>query len=250
MHTKKESVLGKNFWIVLVIVVAGLIGVFAAAGGSGDGEGSGDKVLANAREAQEDDHKRGEGTEGVTLIEYGDFECPGCGALHPLLQQLETEYGDQIQVIFRHFPLTSIHPNAMAAHRGAQAAASQGMFWQMHDALYEQQFQWRSQSATQAQAIALIEGYATELGLDIDQYKQDVGSGGVFDFVNAHITSGTELGFTGTPTLLLNGEELPTPRSYEELSLSIQNAIDGIGTDANAESTEPTDETPEEEPAN
>lgn len=229
----------RNFWLMLVGVVVILGGIFAFAGGKSS-EGN-VKFEGNALEVQADDHVKGEGTEGVTLIEYADFECPACAQFYTFLKQLETDYGDRIQIVFRHFPLTSIHQNATAAHRASIAAGNQGAFWEMHDTLYENQFRWaRANSGLDvATASDAFESYAEQLNLDIEQFIADVAAEETFRTINEGIDSGAQLGVTGTPTLFLNGERLSTPASYDELRSAIDAAI------AEVNSPEETDETTE-----
>lgn len=97
---------------------------------------------ADKTDTQPNDHIRTGADAKVTLLEYGDFQCPACGSFYPLLKQLEAEYGERVRVIFRHFPLTNSHPNAFAGARAAEAAGAQGKFFEMHDLLYERQDAW------------------------------------------------------------------------------------------------------------
>src|SRR5215207_8598370 len=85
------------------------------------------------------DHVRGPKDAPVTLVKYGDYECPYCGEAHPVLKELQERVGEQVRFVFRHFPLDSVHPRARRAAQAAEAAASQGRFWEMHDLLYERQ---------------------------------------------------------------------------------------------------------------
>ncbi len=152
-------------------------------------------------------HTVGAGNKKVTIVEYGDFQCPSCGAYFPILQQVKAKYGDDITFQFRNFPLTQIHQNAMAGHRAAEAASKQNKFWEMHDMLYERQSSWSS--ATNASLI--MENYATELGLNLDQFKADYQSATVNSTINADISAGEALKITGTPTFFVNGEKLDNP---------------------------------------
>lgn len=152
-------------------------------------------------------HTRGTGK--VVLVEYGDFECPGCGAFYPVIQQVKEKYGDKITFQFRNFPLTQIHQNAMAAHRAAEAASKQGKFWEMHDLLYENQKSWVTQAGvTSEQATRIFESYAQQLGLNMDQFKADFPSSGVNDVIQADIKAGQDLNVNSTPTFFLNGQKL------------------------------------------
>ena len=140
----------------------------------------------------------------VTIEEFGDYQCPPCGLLHPELKKIEAEYGKNVHVVFRHLPLTNIHKNAMAAAQAAEAARLQNRFLEMHDRLYLNQKNW----ADAADARSVFLGYARELGLDTTRFTRDMNS----PEVNNRITSDTNLavsrGVTGTPTLLIEGHQL------------------------------------------
>ncbi len=210
----------KGFWLGLVGIFAALIGLFFIMGGQPDGSGQTTKYsYSDPMAIQKQDHRRGQGK--VVIIEYGDFQCPGCGSLYPLLRQVENERPKDISIIFRNFPLTSLHVNAMAAHRAAEAAHKQGKFFGMHDLLYENQDLWN----TSPNAAAIFEDFAQQLGLKLDQFKTDVASSDTFDRISADIDSGKELGITGTPTLYLNGERLEDiPPSVDEFVKLIDDA--------------------------
>jgi protein-disulfide isomerase len=158
-----------------------------------------------------------QGTGDVLLVEYGDFECPGCGAYYPVLKQVKAKYGDKITFQFRNFPLTSLHPNAMAAHRAAEAADKQGKFWEMHDLLYEGQRTWAAQTGVKADAASTIfEGYAQQLNLNIEQFNADRNGSAVNDIIQADIKAGGELNVSSTPTFILDGTKLEDSRDTVE----------------------------------
>jgi len=166
-------------------------------------------------------HVVGAGNKKVTLIEYGDFECPACGQYFPVLQELKKKYGDDITFQFRHFPLVNIHPNAMAAHRAAEAAGKQGKFFEMHDALYLQQQSWKSSN----NPASIFEGYAQQIGLNMEKYKTDVTSAETNAVINVDIEEGKKIGANGTPTFVLNGKRLEeNPRGVEDFSKLIDEA--------------------------
>ena len=149
---------------------------------------------------------RGVGNSPVVIEEFGDFECPPCGLLHPLMKQLEQEYGSKLTVIFRNNPLTQIHKHAYDAARAAEAAGLQGKFWEMHDMLYEKQEEWN----VAPDPRSLFIGYARTLSLDVDRFSRDM----VGDIASARVAldlrRGKSLGVTGTPTLFVNGKMLTT----------------------------------------
>ena len=140
----------------------------------------------------------------VVLEEYGDYQCPPCGMLYPVLKDIEHEYGDQLRVVFRHFPLTKIHKNAMMAAQAAEAARSQGKFWEMHDRLYRNQNAWKDSPDARPTFI----GYARELGLNVERFSREMDSPEVQQRIAADMQRGSGVGVTGTPTVFIEGQML------------------------------------------
>ena len=140
----------------------------------------------------------------VVLEEYGDYQCPPCGLLYPVLKDIEHEYGKQLQIVFHHFPLTKIHKNAMNAARAAEAARNQGKFWEMHDRLYRNQNAWKDLDDPRPMFIQ----YARDLGLNTDRFTRDLDSPDVEQRIAADMQKGASIGITGTPTLLIDGNML------------------------------------------
>jgi len=148
-----------------------------------------------------------ENTESkVVLVEYGDFQCPGCGAAHPNMKTLLAEYGDRITFIFRNLPLTSIHPNARVAASAAEAAGLQGKYWEMHDKLFESQDDWTSLDASKR--IPMFSAYAKELGLDVTKFEQDIPSETINQRISFDQALAKKVGATSTPSFFLDGEPL------------------------------------------
>jgi protein-disulfide isomerase len=150
-------------------------------------------------------HALGPADAPVTLEEFGDFECPPCGLLHPILKQMEHEFGPRIRIIFREFPLVPTHQHALAAARSAEAAGLQGKFWEMHDLIYENQQTWHEAFDVRP----IFEGYATKIGLDVERFKRDIDSQVVQDRIFRDGKRGHVMGVKGTPTVFLNGQEVP-----------------------------------------
>jgi protein-disulfide isomerase len=140
----------------------------------------------------------------VIIEEYGDYQCPPCGILYPELKQIEHEYGNQVQVVFRHFPLAKIHKNALLAAHAAEAARNQNKFWEMHDRLYRNQKEW----AELDDAKPLFISYARQLNLNIDQFTSDLGSNLIDQKISADMQRGASQGVTGTPTVFLDSNLL------------------------------------------
>lgn len=141
----------------------------------------------------------------VILEEFGDFQCPPCGLLHPVLKTMEQEFGPRLRIVFREFPLVSVHQYAAVAARSAEAAGMQGKFWEMHDLIYENQKSWSNAFDVRP----IFEGYATKIGLDLEQFKRDSSSEAVAQRILQDGKRGTSLGVKGTPTLFMNGREVP-----------------------------------------
>lgn len=174
----------------------------------------------------------------VTLVEYGDFECPACGAFFSIVKQIKEEYKDQIRFEFRNFPLVQIHPNTQAAHRAAQAAANQGKFWEMHDLLYERQASWRSNGTGRTSNIASVfEGYAEELSLDMDKFRTDVASSDTLATINADIDKGKADGATGTPTMIINGKKIDDLTTIDTIDKFRTKIDEALGVDKNDKNT-------------
>lgn len=208
--------MSNRFLIILGVLVLGFFGFLVYQ--------KNDDTSSNGEVVQTSQHTIGEGTKNVTLVEYGDFACSACETYFPILQQVKEKYDDEITFQFLNFPLVQIqgHENAMSAHRAAEAASNQGKFWEMHDLLYERQRIW----ALSKNPTSVMENYATELELNIDQFKADFESSEVNAVINADIKSGRDLNISGTPTFLVNGEtiELPNP-TLEAFSTIIDEAI-------------------------
>jgi len=143
------------------------------------------------------DHIIGPEHAAITLVEYGDFQCPYCREAYPIVKQLRDQLGARLRFAFRNFPLTRIHPQAEHAAEAAEAAAAQGAFWPMHDRLFERQFALEDEN--------LVE-YATELGLDADRLAGELAAGTHRDRVRDDFMSGVKSGVNGTPTFFINGQ--------------------------------------------
>ncbi|HKE02592.1 MAG TPA: thioredoxin domain-containing protein [Blastocatellia bacterium] len=141
-------------------------------------------------------------SKGVVIIEeFGDYQCPPCGALHPILKTLKSEFGDRIKLIFRHFPLTTIHKHALEASFAAAAAGLQGKFWEMHDTLYENQSTWSDVGDFRPVAI----NYARRIGLDVQRFTQDMDGLKVMGLVSADEQRANAFSVNSTPTVFIDG---------------------------------------------
>ncbi len=162
-------------------------------------------VVASSDPGADPPHALGPPDAPAQLEEFGDFECPPCGLVHPILQTMEKEFGARLRIIFREFPLTPTHQHALAAAHAAESAGMQGKFWEMHDLLYENQKAWHDAFDVRP----IFEDYAKRIGLDVERYKQDLTSEVVERRIFLDMKRGHSLGVKGTPTIFLNGREVP-----------------------------------------
>jgi protein-disulfide isomerase len=146
--------------------------------------------------SEERDHVQGAGDAPLTLVEYGDFECPYCGAAYPIVKEIQRMMGERMRFAFRQFPITTSHPHAEAAAEAAEAAAQQGAFWEMHDRLFENQKRLRDED---------LLSYAAELRLDVDRFRRELAEHLHADRVHEDFFSGVRSGVNGTPTFFING---------------------------------------------
>lgn len=182
---------------------------------------SGDSKAPTSSSAKPTSHIEGAGTKKVTLVEYGDFQCPFCAQYHATLEQVAETYGDDISFQFRHFPLTNIHQNAFAASRAAEAAGLQGKFFDMYDIIYQNQAAWSETNAPQA----TFEGYAQRINLDVAKFKTDYASAKVNDAILADMAAGNKAKVQSTPTFFLNGKQIQVNNSLEAFKQAIDSEI-------------------------
>lgn len=160
----------------------------------------------------EHDHRQGPDDAPAVLVEYGDFECPFCGHAHDVVKAIERRFGSSLQFVFRHFPLTSIHPHAELAAEAAEAAGAQGKFWKMYDALFENQAQLNPE---------LIVALAQELDLDMQRFVRELNGRHYRDRVKKDFMSGVRSGVNGTPTFFINGERFDGSADEETLGAAL-----------------------------
>ncbi len=156
----------------------------------------------------------------VTMVEFGDYQCPACGAYHPVVQQVLSDFKGSLNFVFREFPLP-MHPNAPIGAAAAVAAGKQGKYWEMHDALYTKQTDWSE--GTDARAKIL--GYAKDISLDVVQFTKDLDSAEVKSFVDRDTQDANALGVNETPTFYLDGVKLTNPASVADFEAIIKAEI-------------------------
>lgn len=212
--------MSKQFWAIVAIIVLAFGAIIAFGGNKSDDTNS---AASSSSSSKLTEHIKGNPDAKVTLVEYGDFQCPYCQQYEPTIKQVLDKYQDDIKFQFRNFPLINIHQNAFAAARAAEAAGLQNKYWEMHDALYDQaNWQtWTTANAPQAE----FNTYAKELGLDVEQFKKDFSSSTVNDAVNADQAEGNRLKITGTPSFFINGKKVEISNSLASFEKVIDEAL-------------------------
>ncbi|HSX27610.1 MAG TPA: thioredoxin domain-containing protein [Patescibacteria group bacterium] len=175
------------------------------------------KAPSNNSVVKPTSHTFGQGKTGVTLVEYGDFQCPACYSFEPVILQVRSKYQEQITFQFRNFPLFQIHKNALVAARAAEAASLQGKFWEMHDKLYENQDPTgKTGWVVASDPASFFVTFAGQLGLDTSKFSADLKSSYTNDLVQADLSEGQKLSLSSTPSFILDGNKLEDPRNTIE----------------------------------
>ena len=213
MEESKNS--GNMKWIVIGLAVVLFFGFFIFAVISSKQKPIKPVTLSNSGWV------RGNLNSNVTLIEYGDFQCPACRAFEPIMLQARVDYDKKIKIVFKHFPLKNAHPNAMAAAISAEAAGAQGKFWEYHDLLYDKQSEW----APQADPTENFISYAGLIKLDLDKFKNDLKNKDFEKKINDQEDEGINVGVNATPTVYVNGKYLGVPGSYDALKKEIETSL-------------------------
>lgn len=166
------------------------------------------------------DHIQGPADTPVTLVEYGDYECPACGAAYPIVKEVQARMGERLRFVFRNFPITTAHPHAEQAAEAAEAAAAQGKFWPMHDVLYENQRRLRDQD---------LRAYAENLGLDVERFDNELAEHVHAGRVREDFLSGVRSGVNGTPTFYINGTRHDDSYELQTLLAALERAAASEG---------------------
>lgn len=200
-------------WLVLggiFIFLTGLVIMLASRGGTNQKLTDNSTILAT-------DHVKGAENAQNILIEYSDFQCPACSAYQGMLKKLNEELGNEVKIIYRHFPLESIHPYARLAAQASEAASLQNKFWEMHDKLFENQTAWSTVENPEEKFLQ----YASELSLNIEQFQKDLNSNETQNIINEHLLIAETLKLNSTPSFFLNGKAIKF-NSYNQLRNAIQ----------------------------
>ncbi|MEK7612451.1 MAG: DsbA family protein [Patescibacteria group bacterium] len=167
------------------------------------------------------DWQKGNPNAPVTIVEYSDFQCPACAYYYPIIKETLEKTGESVRFVYRHFPLTSVHPKAEPAALAAEAAGMQGKFWEMHDLLFENQKAW----SEQRNAKEFFMNYAATLGLDVDAFEEDLDARASKQKIESHVAGAFASGVQGTPTFFINGTPIQNPQSVEEFEILIAAAL-------------------------
>ena len=204
MNTKRIA-----FWSAFVVVLALIFwGLVVALNKPAASITSGISSPAPVTSA---DHILGTSTAPVTLIEYGDFQCPACAAYSSMIEKLASDEGNSLRVVFRHFPLSQ-HQNALITAQAAEAASAQGKFWDMYKLIYDNQTSWENQSDQDIRKT--LAGYASSLKLDMTTFASDLDSAATKKVIQDELAEGQSIGIDYTPSLFINGKIITNPSSY------------------------------------
>jgi protein-disulfide isomerase len=168
----------------------------------------------------ERDHGQGPADAAVTLVEYGDYECPYCGGAYPIIKDVQARMGETLRFVFRNFPITTSHPHAEQAAEAAEAAGVQDRFWPMHDLLYENQKRLRDQD---------LHAYGEQLGLDIERFDRELAEHVHAERVREDFMSGVRSGVNGTPTFYIDGVRHDDAYDVETLLAALERAARSTG---------------------
>ena len=217
-ESEKRNAMLKKIGIIIgavVIVLVSVLGLIKLSGSSNS------TSTINLPPISKTDITKGDPKAKVTLIEYADFQCPACGAYHPLINQLLTEFDGKIFYVYRMFPLANIHKNAIISSQAGYAAYKQNKFFDMDDLLYNGQASWEG-LADPSQTFV---DYAKKLKLDIDKFQKDMTSDEAKNYVADSQNQALNAGINATPTFFVNGRQIQNPASYDEFKKIIQDEI-------------------------
>lgn len=208
--------MSKQFWGLVAVIITVLVGV---------------AVFNNSKKPTvvsgvPSNHILGKADSKVKFVEYGDYQCPYCQQYFATVNQVKEKYKDRVSFQYRNFPLTSIHKNAFAAARAAEAADKQGKFWEMHDILYANNDPTGASGwVASDKPFDFFSGYAKQLGLDAAKFKTDYASESVNNIINADMAAGTKLNVEGTPSFFINGNKQQIQNTVDAFSKALDEAL-------------------------
>jgi len=224
-----------NFRMPVIIGAVGLIGIALLLVSGDSAKKQTPTNLDSTTPVAHETHIRGAADAKVVLTEFGDFQCPACGAYEPIVKNVTTHYGAQIKFEFKNFPLP-MHGNAIAAAIAAEAAGLQGKFWEMHDELYEHQTEW----ADVRDPNVKFTEYAKEIGLDTAKFAKDIVESEAAGRVKSDMKEGERVNVSYTPYFLLNGKKIENPKTEADFNIVIEAALKEAGTPYVAPAAGPT----------
>jgi len=205
--------------IVVAVVLAAVVAVYLSKQSSPSSDTT---KTANFEANPGGGHIRGKASAPVTLVEFGDYQCPSCGYYYPMVEELLRRYPDKVKLEFHHYPLIQMHAHALSAAMAAEAAGDQGKYWEMHDKLYQHQKEWSNMPNPEAQFLA----YAGELGLNANKFMQSLKSPDIEKRILEDIKRGSDAKVEGTPTFYINGRSLnPLPSGVDEFVTIVDSSL-------------------------
>jgi protein-disulfide isomerase len=211
----------KNLPLLIGTIIGTLLLIFGVAFFySGGTSPAGQSVVDPAQAAGDARNAKGPETAPVTIVEFSDLQCPACRVAQPLVSQITTEFPEQVRLIFRHFPLDSIHMNARLAAQASEVAAEYELFWEYHDLLFAKQSEWEK-ITSRDELKALFAEYAEQLEIDKTEFASKIDSQQVVDAVQADAASALQLGVNATPTFYVNGVQTSAP----ELRATVESVL-------------------------
>ena len=230
-------------WAVFIVIVVAVIGgmVYMARQDKLDVSDVGKDKAAGVLAAEDrngniEEHVLGKKDAKVIVVEYGDYQCPGCSTAAPKAKAVAEKYKDNVALIFRNFPIATIHPNARAAAAAAEAAGFQGKFWEMHDLIYANQDTWSQASTNDRTEIFL--GYARQIGLKEEQFKEELSDARITKKINFDVAIARTQGVTGTPTFYINGELVEATNDADYLENAVKEALKKAGVEVKEEAAQ------------
>lgn len=205
----------------LVVIIA--IAVIAGLSSSGTVLPQGGFEATTVAAITSTDWVTGNKSAKVSVIEYGDFQCPACGAYEPIMQQMEKDYASNVQFVFRNYPLPQ-HQNGMITSQAAEAAGLQGKYWEMHDLIYQKQAEWSDASADTI-VSKYLDAYAKSLGLDLTKFNADINSPAVKQKIQNDMAIANAAKVNHTPTFFVDLKQIPNPQSAAAFKAVIDAAL-------------------------
>jgi protein-disulfide isomerase len=228
-----------TIWFIvgfIVVVTAGAIIAGAYSSGTASSNNASSTFVATVAPAiTAADWSEGNPNAKVSLIEYGDFECPACGEYYPLVEQLVQNYSSTVRFVFRNFPLYTIHPFAGVGAQAAEAAGLMGgesKYWAMNNLLYTKQNDWSTNGAlTPAEVVSqYFNGYAQSIGLAVNTFDTDMNATSVVNKIQTDVTGGNAASIDHTPTFFVNLKQIPNPTSLAGFEATLNAAVSSSAT--------------------